>query len=99
MRAFVQSLSGNWFDPKVSSTMKSSRQFGNETFELKTMRTLKSASSVTGCRNLQLVPSSTVFKTQVDSSIEELEERGSLGSNGSQDMIIRKKTVWSVDRS
>jgi hypothetical protein len=99
MRAFVQSLSGNWFDPKVSSTMKSSRQFGNETFELKTMRTLKSTSSVTGCGSLGLVTNSTVFKTQVDSSIEELEERGSLGSNGSQDMIIRKKTVGAVDRS
>jgi hypothetical protein len=99
MRAFIQSLSGNWFDPKVSSTMKSSRQFGNETFEMKTMRTFKSELSATGSSNLQLVPNSTVFKTQVDSSIEELEERGSLGSNGSQDMIIRKKTVWSVDRS
>jgi hypothetical protein len=99
MRAFVQSLSGNRFDAKVSSDMKSSKQFGNETFELKTMRTLKSTSSVIECRNLRLVPNPTVFKTQVDSSIEELEERGSLGSSGSQDMIIRKKTVWSVDRS
>ena len=58
------------------------------------MRILKSSKSVSldiRAGNLHLVPSSTAFKCHVDSSIEELEERGSLRSNGSQDMIIRKK--------
>jgi len=39
------------------------------------------------------------FETQVYTSTREAIGRSSLGSGGSQDLIIRKETTWVVERT
>jgi hypothetical protein len=99
MRAFVQSLSGSWGDPNYVFTRESTKYSGSAIFGSKNMKSTKSEGLSTKTADLHLVPNSTVSETRVDSSIEEQRDRGSLERNGSQDMIIRKKMAWKVERS
>jgi hypothetical protein len=66
--------------------------------QFKGFKSFRSVPNGIETRSIGLLPNPMAFKAHVDSSTEELEERGSLGSNGSQDMIIRKKTTWKIVR-
>lgn len=92
LKAFLQSLSANWGGADWGYTGKA---YGNGTFEMKSMGTQpksQAMASATGAERPTDMDQTYATQKQVG-------ERSSLGSSGSQDMIIRKETVWSVVRS
>jgi hypothetical protein len=95
LKAFLQSLSANWGGRDWGYTVKA---YGNGTFELKSMGTntrSHAMASVVGTETA--TDQDQKFETQIQT--RRVGERSSLGSGGSQDMIIRKETVWTVVRS
>lgn len=93
LKAFLQSLSANWGGADWGYTVKA---YGNGTFEMKNMgsssRPMASGTGTDGATDMD-----RKYEAQVQT--RQIGERSSLGSGGSQDMIIRKETVWTVVRS
>lgn len=91
LKAFLQSLSANWGGSDWGYTVKA---YGNGTFEMKSMSSRPMAS---GTGTETATDMDKKYGTQIET--RHVGERSSLGSGGSQDMIIRKETVWTVVRS
>ncbi|KAL1612384.1 hypothetical protein SLS60_000610 [Paraconiothyrium brasiliense] len=95
LKAFLHSLSANWGGADWGYTVKA---YGNGTFEMKNMGTdSRSRAMASGAGTEAATDMDTKFETQIQT--RQVGERSSLGSGGSQDMIIRKETVWTVVRS
>ncbi|KAF9738730.1 hypothetical protein PMIN06_011150 [Paraphaeosphaeria minitans] len=95
LKAFLQSLSASWGGADWGYTVKA---YGNGTFEMKSMGTQPRShamASATGTENATEMDQK--YETRIQT--RRAGERSSLGSGGSQDMIIRKETVWTVVRS
>lgn len=95
LKAFLQSLSASWGGADWGYTVKA---YGNGTFEMKSMGTHSRShamASATGAEG----PTDMDKKYETQIHTRQVGARGSLGSGSSQDMIIRKETVWTVVRS
>lgn len=88
MKAFLQSLAAGWGEPDFGYTR---RTYGDGTFELKNLRSERSGSRVEG--------QPAIHDCQPNASAMLSGERTSLGSSGSQDLIIRKETTFAVERT
>ena len=93
LKAFLQSLSASWGGADWGYTNKA---YGNGTFEMRNMGS-SSRPTASGAGIEQATDIDRKYEAQV--RMRQHGERSSLGSNGSQDMIIRKETVWTVSRS
>lgn len=93
LKAFLQSLSANWGGADWGYTVKA---YGNGTFEMKNM-----GSSSRPMASEAGTETRTEMDRKFDAQVQvrPAGERSSLGSGGSQDMIIRKDTTWTVVRS
>ncbi|KZM28293.1 hypothetical protein ST47_g559 [Ascochyta rabiei] len=96
LKAFLQSLSANWGEAGFGYTTKA---YGNGTFEMHNMNS--SAPPAPQIAKGELHPSKggPGYSTQATTSACVAGERSSLGSSESQDLIIRKETAWTVERS
>lgn len=93
LKAFLQSLSANWGGVDWGYTTKA---YGNGTFELKNMNSGRHGKSATESNGP--FPGATGSKEHHNGG-KTRGESASLGSGGSQDLIIRKETAWTVERS
>ncbi|KAJ4294248.1 hypothetical protein N0V90_007938 [Kalmusia sp. IMI 367209] len=93
LKAFLQSLSANWGGADWGYTVKA---YGNGTFEMKNMGS-SSRPMASGAHTETITDMDRKYDAQIQT--RQVGERSSLGSGGSQDMIIRKETVFSVVRS
>ncbi|KAF2441589.1 hypothetical protein P171DRAFT_446447 [Karstenula rhodostoma CBS 690.94] len=95
LKAFLQSLSATWGGADWGYTVKA---YGNGTFEMKSMGTQSRSQAMASASGTErATETDQKYETQIQT--RQAGERSSLGSGGSQDMIIRKETVWTVVRS
>lgn len=92
LKAFLQSLSANWGGADWGYTVKA---YGNGTFEMKNMGSSRGMAS--GLHPEAITEMDRKYQTQIET--RQVGERSSLGSGGSQDMIIRKETAFTVVRT
>jgi hypothetical protein len=92
LKAFLQSLSANWGGHEWGY----STNYGHGTIELNEINTQRTTASKRKSEVRFSVQESSNFDTQVYTSTG---EGGSVASGGSQDLIIRKETVWTVERT
>jgi hypothetical protein len=98
LKAFLQSLSANWGEPDFGYTSR--KNYGNGTYELKNLNSVRPTVSRTMETSVpHPVQENSDFETQVYTSTGGAIGRSSLGSGGSQDLIIRKETTWVVERT
>ncbi|KAF1975933.1 hypothetical protein BU23DRAFT_456954 [Bimuria novae-zelandiae CBS 107.79] len=97
LKAFLQSLSANWGGADWGYTVKA---YGNGTFEMKNMGS-SSRPTASGMASGAGTETATYMDHKYDAQIHTRQagERNSLGSSGSQDLIIHKETAWTVVRS
>lgn len=98
LKAFLQSLSANWGEAGFGSGY-TTKAYGNGTFEMSNMNSQAPPSSRNGIGGHYSTKDLPDFETQVTTSRRLAGERSSLGSGESQDLIIRKETAWTVERT
>ena len=98
LKAFLQSLSASWGEAGFGSGY-TTKAYGNGTFEMTNMNSAIPPASRAGAGGLYSTKGHSDFETQVSTSRRNAGERSSLGSGGSQDLIIRKETAWTVERT
>jgi hypothetical protein len=102
MKAFLQSLSARWeeADLRTYGNYGSGGNYGTGTYELKSMRSKRPQLLETQVK-LPYAGSNFEAEAETHTSTREAGDRGSVGSTsgGSQDLIIRKETTWTVVRT
>lgn len=93
LKAFLQSLSASWGRAEWGYTTKA---YGDGTFA---MNDLALPTSRAGVKSAHSRDSHPDFRTQIATSGRAAGDLNSLGSGESQDLIIRKETVFTVERS
>ena len=96
MKAFLQSLSASWGGAQFGYTTKA---YGNGTFEMHNVGSTVPPTSQDATNATHSGRSLPGFKTHITTSGRPVGDRSSLGSGDSQDLIIRKETVFTVERS
>jgi hypothetical protein len=98
LKAFLQSFSVNWGDAGFGSG-SATKTYGNGTFEMNNLNSRVASASRSAANNLYSSRNPPDFEAKITTSRRLPGERDSLGSGGSQDLIIRKETAWTVERS
>lgn len=98
LKAFLQSLSASWGEAGFGGGY-TTKAYGNGTFEMHNLNSFRPTASQSTKNNDYAAQNHTDYETQVTAARREAGERTSLGSGGSQDLIIRKETAWTVVRS
>lgn len=96
LKAFLQSLSASWGGAQSGYTTTA---YGNGTFEMADIGSAAPLASRKGVQGISSSNGGRCFETQLTTTSHSAARRGSLGSGGSQDLIIRKETVFAVERS
>jgi len=98
LKAFTQSLAARWGEGQGlwGYTTKAS---GNGTYEMHNMSNNVPPVTRKATLGKYSQGSQKGFQTEITTSERVAAERDSLGSGGSQDLIIRKQTVFTVERS
>jgi hypothetical protein len=104
LKAFLQSLSARWGEADMGIYGNyGTGNYGTGTYELKSMNAARAreASNPAAKGPIVKVKASTEFNARAFAQQREGGERDSVGSTsgGSQDLIIRKETTWTVSRT